>query len=456
VVCLLGMDDTRFPRSSRADGDNLLVDHEIVGDFDRSSEDRQLLLDAVMAAGDHLIITYSGRHELTNSELPPAVPIAELYDTLREMVGDDGIATIETVHPLQSFSEDNFTPGALDLSGPFGFDPIALAGARAVAGQSELVSTADLSWPEPEPLESIDLDDLIRFLQHPMQWFLRNRMGIYVPEAGETPDDTLPAGLNPLSSWSVKERLLNGMADGYDFDELSSRELAGDGLPPGALGADDLDGATEAATALWDGAMERGYDREQMQPYRGSVQVGGLLVEGSVSANPEQAHLFTVTASRIKGKRRLRAFAELVFLTALEPDHPWESHLLGKRESYGGHLAVCMGPLPGTATERRSQAVELLGELVALYEEGLTNPIPLPCETAYVWQRNLGSDRGKAWGAAMSTWETDRFNPEAQDAAHELLLGGTLSFRELFGLGFEAYCARLWAPIIGLMGEKKL
>ena len=84
VVCLLGMDDARFPRSSRTDGDDLLLDHERVGDFDRSSEDRQLLLDAVMAAGDHLVVTYAGRDELTNGELPPAVPIAELYDTLRD------------------------------------------------------------------------------------------------------------------------------------------------------------------------------------------------------------------------------------------------------------------------------------------------------------------------------------------------------------------------------------
>ena len=129
---------------------------------------------------------------------------------------------------------------------------------------------------------------------------------------------------------------------------------------------------------------------------------------------------------------------------------------MGKRERYGGHLAVCMGPLGETPTERRAQAVEMLGELVALYEEGLSNPIPLPCETAYGWQRNLGSGRGKAWGTAMSAWETDRFNPEAQDAAHELLLGGTLSFRELFDLGFEDYCARLWGPIISLSREKNL
>ena len=88
-------------------------------------------------------------------------------------------------------------------------------------GKASSHLATDLAWPEPEPLESIDLDDLIRFLQHPMQWFLRNRMGIYVPQAGETPDDTLPANLDALSSWSVKDRLLDGMTDGYDLDELS-------------------------------------------------------------------------------------------------------------------------------------------------------------------------------------------------------------------------------------------
>ena len=50
---------------------------------------------ALMAAGDHLVVTYAGRDQLTNAQLPPAVPIAELYDTLREMIGDDGVAAIE-------------------------------------------------------------------------------------------------------------------------------------------------------------------------------------------------------------------------------------------------------------------------------------------------------------------------------------------------------------------------
>jgi exodeoxyribonuclease V gamma subunit len=445
VVCLLGMDDTRFPRSSRDDGDDLLLGDERVGDFDRSSEDRQLLLDAVMAAGDHLVVTYAGRDQLTNAALPPAVPIAELYDTLREMVGADGVAAIEIVHPLQSFSEANFTPGALDLPGPFGFDPVALAGARALAAPP--VARPTPAWPEPEPAETIDLDDLIRFLQHPTQRFLQTRIGMSIPDPGEIPDDTLPADLDALAAWGVKERLLDGLAAGYDLDQLTRRAVAGDALPPGALGEDDLDGAVDAATALWEAATGRGYDRHQMRPYRGSVTVGDTVIEGAVSADPGQAHLFTVTASKVKGRHRLRAFAELAFLSALEPDIAWKAHVLGRHPDRGGHVAVTFGPV------RRVSAHDLLAELVALYVEGQQHPLPVPCETGFTWQRNIGSGRGRARYRAGDAWGGN-FG-EGRDPANAMLLDA-VTIDDLLDAGLEDYCTRLWAPIFGLMGEKQL
>jgi exodeoxyribonuclease V gamma subunit len=193
-----------------------------------------------------------------------------------------------------------------------------------------------------------------------------------------------------------------------------------------------------------------------MQPYRGSVTLGEVTVEGSVLADPHEAHLARVTASRVKGKHRLRAFAELVFLTALEPDVAWESFLLGRRPSGQGHVAVTIDPLGETATERRDKAHELLAELVALYTEGHQQPIPLPCETAYTWQRELGKSRNSARYRASQVWETDRFSPEANDAAHVLLLDGILPFDHLLDAGFEEHCPRLWAPIIARSREKSL
>jgi exodeoxyribonuclease V gamma subunit len=65
VVCLLGLDDGVFPRKAPRDGDDLMLDDPHVGDRDARTEDRQLLLDALLAAEDRLVITYTGNDERT-------------------------------------------------------------------------------------------------------------------------------------------------------------------------------------------------------------------------------------------------------------------------------------------------------------------------------------------------------------------------------------------------------
>ena len=221
------------------------------------------------------------------------------------------------------------------------------------------------------------------------------------------------------------------------------------------LGHDDLDDAIEAATELWNGAVERGYQREAMQPYRGAVQVGDITVEGAVSADPDRAHLAKVTASRVKGKHRLRAFVELVFLSVLEPDVAWESFVLG-RYAGRGHVAVTIGPIGASPQQRRTEAEAMLAELVALYVEGHRAPIPMPCESSYNWQRYTGSDQGKAWRTTRDAWENDKYSAEAKDPANQLLLDDLGETRALVRSGFADYAKRLWAPIIPLSREKKL
>src|SRR4051812_5623821 len=124
VVCLLGLDDAVFPRKGVRDGDDLMLDDPHVGDRDARTEDRQLLLDALMAATDRLIVTYTGNDERTNIACPPAVPVGELLD----VVGRDVVVR----HPLQPFDVRNFVPGALLAEQAWSFDHVALAGARAL------------------------------------------------------------------------------------------------------------------------------------------------------------------------------------------------------------------------------------------------------------------------------------------------------------------------------------
>src|SRR3712207_9073546 len=53
VICLLGLDEGAFPRRTTGDGDDLLEREPYIGDRDLRTEDRQLLLDALMRSEEH-------------------------------------------------------------------------------------------------------------------------------------------------------------------------------------------------------------------------------------------------------------------------------------------------------------------------------------------------------------------------------------------------------------------
>ena len=111
VVCLLGLDDGSFPRHIERDGDDLTARDQRVGDRDARSEDRQLLLDALLAAQDHLVVTYAGRDERSNLRRPPAVPVGELLDVVEHTVRTPTGRVRDAIvfeHPLQPFDKRNF------------------------------------------------------------------------------------------------------------------------------------------------------------------------------------------------------------------------------------------------------------------------------------------------------------------------------------------------------------
>ena len=137
VVCLVGLDDGVFPRIGLVDGDDVLAREPMTGERDIRSEDRQLLLDAVMAATEKLVITYTGADEHTGQGRPPAVPLLELLDALDQTTTEPVRDRIVVHQPLQPFDIRNVTPGALGVPTPFTFDSTALVAAEAAAGKRD-------------------------------------------------------------------------------------------------------------------------------------------------------------------------------------------------------------------------------------------------------------------------------------------------------------------------------
>src|SRR4051812_44127508 len=177
VVCLLGLDDGVFPRQRTVDGDDVLARTPVTGERDVRSEDRQLLLDAIGAATDNLVVTYTGADPHSGQDRPPAVPLGELLDALDRTTEASVRDDIVVKHPLQGFDLRNVEPGRLGTPTPFTFDPQMLAAAKAVTGPRP-APPPFLVRPSPVVVgaagdDEIALADLVTFFKHPVKGFFR-------------------------------------------------------------------------------------------------------------------------------------------------------------------------------------------------------------------------------------------------------------------------------------------
>ena len=184
VVCLVGLDDGVFPRSGWVDGDDVLARRPITGERDPRSEDRQLLLDAILAAGETLVITYTGANEHSGARRPPAVPLGEILDAVDRTAATPVRERVLVRHPLQSYDARNLVPGALTGDRAFSFDTAALAGATAAAGARSAPAPFLADALAAPPATDVSLADLKRFLTHPVREFLRHRLDVSAPAGG--------------------------------------------------------------------------------------------------------------------------------------------------------------------------------------------------------------------------------------------------------------------------------
>lgn len=477
MVCLLGLDDGTFPRATVRDGDDILSREPHVGDRDARSEDRQLLLDALMAAGERLVVAHTGLDERTNASVPPAVPVGELLDTVDATVtttdGSPARTAIRVQHPLQPFDPRNFTPGALRRGGPWSFDRAALDGARAMCGERRPRGPF-LAGPLPAVTgDVIDLALVERFLARPTATFLRARLGVNPRREEQRGGEDIPVELGALTRWQVGTRLIEAGAAGVDPAAALRAERARGVLPPGRLGESILDrverlagGVRDARADLAAGAAVHSHAIEVALP-------DGRTLLGSASALTEPALVLLTTYSELGAGVRLEAWVHLLALTAAAPQRSWRAAAIGRRKKdRPGALIAHLGPLGATADERRDAALRGLAVLVDMLDRGLREPLPLYPKTSAAYARAVekGHDTG---GAVAEAWVGGWQRPgERDDPAHVHVLGLKASAEALFveparpdeaGDGWDAretsrfgrLALRLWDGALGAEREEE-
>ena len=432
VVCLVGLDDGVFPRLGAVDGDDVLARDPRTGERDIRSEDRQLLLDAIGAATQTLVVTYTGANEYSGQARPPAVPLAELLDTLK--ITAEQPVDVLTAHPLQPFDIRNVTPGALLPAGPFTFDPTVLTAAQASAGQRGDRPPFFAHPLPPPPTGDVALEDLVTFFKDPVKGFFR-ALEYTLPWDVDGVSDVMPVDIDALEEWTVGDRMLNDILRGMTPADAQQAEWRRGTLPPGQLGWRRAIALRDQCALLAAEALR--HRSTDPQAYDVDIDLGtGRRLTGTVSPVFGD-RLVSVTYSKLDGKHLLQSWIPLLALAAAYPERDWSAVCIGRPRRGDNPRVEGLG--------RPDDPVALLADLVAIYDAGRREPLPLPIKTSYAWAaaRHAGDDPEREAGFR---WRSSRFPGEDEAPAHVRAWGRGVPLSRLAGLG--EYSERLWLPML--------
>ena len=334
VVCLLGLDDGSFPRHVERDGDDLTARRSARSATVTSrSEDRQLLLDALLAAtrapGHHLLGPRRA-HQPAAARRPCRSASCSTWWTT-PCAPAKGRATRR--HRGRRTRCSRSTPGTSRRArwcrdGPGASTRCTWPAPRrrGLLGRHRRRSSARRSWLS-EPDRS-GLDQLERFVRHPVRAFLRERLHVSLRNKTRDFEDAIPIELDGLGDLADRRAHPAGSPGRGRASRTASRRSG-----PG-VHCRPASWPTRCSTA-WSGPLED------------LVQAGALLVAARPRSDVHVAltgQLDLVgTVAGVRGRRRphrhlleaqpghrLVAWVRLLALSATWPERAFETRSIGR------------------------------------------------------------------------------------------------------------------------------
>ena len=323
VVCLVGLDDGVFPRTTSVDGDDVLARRPLTGERDARSEDRQLLLDALLAAVETVVITYTGANEHTGAAAPARRTPRRDPRRHRPDHGRRGARPGAGPAPAPALRRPQpraGPPGRATARSP-STGPRSPGRSPPAAERIQPPVLLDGPLP-PRPATDVSLADLKAFLTHPVRAFLRGRLDVSTPFEPDELSDAIPVGLDALEVWQVGDRLLREVLAGQDPDGGDDRRAA---ARHAAARSPRSTGAHRSHRGMPDSCSPATEDLRTGEPRSIDVDVDlgdGRRLTGTVS-RVYGTKVVSLGYSRLKPRQRLLAWLDLLALTAALPDENW-------------------------------------------------------------------------------------------------------------------------------------
>ncbi len=376
LVCVLGMNDTAFPRQDTARAFNVMFAAPRLGDRNIRDDDRLLFLQALTAARDQFYISYIGQDIRTGEALPPSPLVGETLDFIhqayfRDEPRRDFDARLIHRQPMQPFSARYFMPADTTRdSRIFTYAEAWRTASRAAQAARREADTfmgpAEAAVEAPaEPIEALDLATLKRFFDHPARAFFRDRLQLDLDADPAALIDEEPLDLSPLAAAGLRNRLL-ATAETHAQDTLdtapSALEIARGSLPPPPLAAARYTEQAEAVNRLLPLARDW---QARATPDNVDIHlddIAGLRLTGRIEGLAAGT-LRRLIPNKLKTRHRLRAWIDYLALVA--DGHTAELAIAGFDPDEKTLDSVCF-----TAQVTPAQARETLTDLIEIYRRG--------------------------------------------------------------------------------------
>lgn len=435
VIAVLGLNDGEFPRRLPPPGFDLLRRQPRPGDRQPREDDRQLFLDVLLAARDHLHLSYVDRDPVEGSECAPSPVLAELLATLQRAYGpawSSVSANLLRRQPLQPFAAERFAATAFPRSYAQVWWPASQARGQGALAPACFWSNASAATPQAHlPLS---WHGLLSLLRNADSFFLRQRLGL---SAAADHREASPLDVDALQTWQRTElcrRWLDLHQDGRSAAAIRQRLRGEGGLPPGLAGEAVLAQVERDGERLLDAGLGRarccGGDAVlALGHQRLTAQVRMACLDGQL-LQPNWRPESGVALLEIALQREL-----LIAAGQVTADTPLR--LIAVQEDGKDHT---LQALPDVADWRAA--------LAAAWAQVQQRPLPFWPRTAwaFVGARCKGRSEAEALQESNKAWFGGAFLPvgESERADTRLLYRGIADPR---GAEFRDWAWRLLAPL---------
>ncbi|MEB3320006.1 MAG: exodeoxyribonuclease V subunit gamma [Cyanobium sp.] len=428
VIVLMGLDGGAFPRQRQRPGFHLMEQARQLGDPSAADQDRYVLLESLLSARQHLLITWSSRDNRSGETLMPCTPVRQWLALLEQALGSAAMARLLREPAANPLERRNFLAEG-DLP-PLCSDRRLLQARRLLDGQhTEPPRPLATATPGPEPAAAAPLSthaDLLAWLQTPQALWLES-LGLRPKEWGQQVSDREDLNLEERQ----RVRLLRESLDRPTAPDWAAEQRGRGLLPAGAAGVLEIRQLDQRWHSL------QAVLRELGEPEL--VQAGAVGLEGMLTLRGGQVVL--AHSARLRPAQRLELWLGMLLAAAagLEP----AAGLLVGRDEDSFRVLERLEPL------RADAAAAALEQLVTLRERHRQHCWPVPPNSGWAWASAERRRPGSGFKAVLKIWEGGfGISAEREDPVMAVCFGSGTTTRELVDARFGEAARSLLTPLL--------